>query len=71
MNQHLVCYEHIRLLNKNKSEIEVDFCPNLIFCFSNVRKILPNSLNHKSSFGVENVNLGHFPWLMREASEMM
>lgn len=65
------CYEHIRVLNEGKEPIIVDYCPNIIFTFSCWNKITPSSLNHKSMFGVENVDLGHFPWLMREASEMM
>ncbi len=71
MHASLWCYEHIRILNKDKQTIEVDYCPNVIFTFQNQSKILPNSLNQKSAFGVENVFLGHFPWMMREASEMM
>lgn len=65
------CYEHIRELNKGKDPIEVDYCPNIIFTFSCWSKLTPSSLNNKSFFGIENVDLGHFPWLMREASEMM
>jgi len=65
------CYEHIRELNKGKEEVEVDFCPNIIFAFTCWNKFTPSSLNYKSLFGIENVDLGKFPWLMREASEMM